>query len=313
MEHKRIFLLPGEYCITKSPALISTLLGSCVAVSLFNKKLNFGGMNHFMLPKMPESSSKSTKYGDYSTELLIKFMKKGDPNLANIEAMMFGGGHVVGHLHSGNGIANANIQIAREVLNKHNIKIIKEDVGGNNGRKIYCQSWDNQVTVGIIEKSEYTKEVTMKRNYPAKNKIRLLIVDDSSLVRSIIRQSVSDDPEIEVIGEAVDPFEAREKILEADPDVITLDIVMPRMDGISFLKKLMVYKPLPVIIISTIAQKGSTQRLRADKIGAFEIIDKEDLKLYQGGNQAKLILAGKIKLAARAPIKKKTIEEIKDI
>ncbi|MCH7696333.1 MAG: response regulator, partial [Proteobacteria bacterium] len=153
----------------------------------------------------------------------------------------------------------------------------------------------------------------MKKEYLAKNTIRLLIVDDSLLVRSIIRRAVEDDPEIEIIGEAADPFEAREKIMDTDPDVITLDIIMPRMDGISFLKKLMVYKPLPVIIVSTIAQKGGKQRLRADKIGAFAIIDKEDLKLYQGGNQAKLILTEKIKLAARTPIKKKTVEEIKDI
>tara|TARA_B100000315_G_scaffold190544_1_gene180617 strand:- start:212 stop:934 length:723 start_codon:yes stop_codon:yes gene_type:complete len=240
-------------------------------------------------------------------------MTRGDPDIRNIEAMMFGGGHVVGHLHSGDGIAKANILIAREILEKRRIKIIKEDVGGTSGRKIYYQSWDRHVTVKKIEKSNYTKEVAMKKEYLQKNKIRLLIVDDSSLVRSLIRKSVADDSEIEVIGEAADPFEAREKILETDPDVITLDIIMPRMDGISFLKKIMVFKPLPVIIISTIAQKGSPQRLRADKIGAFEIIDKEDLKLYQGGKQAKLILTEKIKLAARSPVKKKTAGDVKDL
>lgn len=313
MEPKRVFLLPGEYCVTKSPTLISTLLGSCVSISLYNKKIKFGGMNHYMLQKSPDPDSNGPKYGDYSNEMMIKFMKKVDPNPANIEAMLFGGGHVVGHLHSGNGIANGNIQIAREILKKHNIKIVKEDTGGNNGRKLYYQSWDNQIKISKIVKSEYSKEAAIKKEYLSKNKIRLLIVDDSALVRTIIRQALSDDPEIEVIGEAADPFEAREKILEYDPDIITLDIIMPRMDGISFLKKLMVYKPLPVIIISTIAQKGSVQRARADKIGAFDIIDKEDLKLYQGGDKAKLILTQKIKTAVRTPIKKKTIEEIKHI
>lgn len=313
MEQNKVFLLPGEYCITKKPTLISTLLGSCVAVSLFNKKLKFGGLNHFMLPKMPDQAATSTKYGDYSTEMLIKFMKKGDPYLSNIEAMMFGGGHVVGHLSNGGDIANANIQIAREVLKKHDIKIIKDDTGGNNGRKIYYQSWDNQIKIKKIQKSQYVEDVTKKQNYLAKNKIRLLIVDDSSLVRSIIRQAVSDDSEIEVIAEAADPFEAREKILEFNPDVITLDIIMPRMDGISFLKKIMIYNPIPVLIISTIAQKGSLQRSRANKIGAFDVFDKEDLKLYQGGDKAKILLTEKIKIAARTPINKKTIEEIKNI
>lgn len=313
MEPKRVFLLPGEYCVTKSPTLISTLLGSCVSVSLYNKKLKLGGMNHYMLQKSPDPASNSPKYGDYSNEMMIKFMKKVDPNPANIEAMLFGGGHVVGHLHSGNGIANGNIQIAREILKKYNIRIVKEDIGGNNGRKLYYQSWDNQIKIDKIVKSEYSKEVAIKQEYLSKNKIRLLIVDGSVLIRTIIRQALSDDPEIEVIGEAADPFEAREKILEYNPDIIILDIIMPQMDGISFLKKLMVYKPLPVIIISTIAQKGSVQRARADRIGAFDIIDKEDLKLYQGGDKAKLILTQKIKTAVRTPIKKKTIEEIKHI
>lgn len=313
MEPKKVFLLPGEYCVSRSPINISTLLGSCVAVSLYNKKLKFGGMNHYMLPKSPDPHPKSTRYGDYSNELLIKFMKKGDANSANIEARILGGGHVVGHLHSGDGIAKANIEMARGILKKHDIKIIKEDVGGTFGRKIYCQTWDNKLTVTIIQKSEYTKKAELKSQYLAKNKIRLLIVDDSALVRSILKMALSGDNEIEVIGEAADPFEAREKILELDPDIITLDIIMPRMDGITFLKKIMVYKPLPVIIISTIAQKGSAQRERAEKIGAFDIIDKEDLKLYHGKEKAKHILAQKIKIAARTPIRKKTLDEIQNI
>lgn len=313
MEPKKVFLLPGEYCVTKRPSLVTTLLGSCVAVILFNKKLKFGGINHYMLSNTPDSVSNSTKYGDYSTEMMIKFMEKEDHNLANLEAMLFGGGHVVGHLNCGDGIAKDNIQIARSILKRHGIRIIKEDVGGTNGRKIYYQSWDNLVTVNTIQKSLYMKEAEIKLKYLSKNKIRLLIVDDSSLVRKIIRQFVMDDPEIEVVAEAADPFEAREKILEYDPDVITLDIIMPRMDGISFLKRIMLYKPLPVIIISTIAQKGSFQSLRAGRIGAFAVYDKENLNLYQSGNEAQCNLIRKIKIAARTPIEKKAIEDLKDL
>jgi two-component system chemotaxis response regulator CheB len=99
-------------------------------------------------------------------------------------------------------------------------------------------------------------------------------------------------------------------MLEIDPDVLTLDIIMPKMDGVTFLKKLMLHMPLPVIVVSSVAQKGSTQRLRAQEIGAFDVIDKQDLKMYEGLATITQILTTKIKQASLAHVKKRTIEEI---
>ena len=94
-------------------------------------------------------------------------------------------------------------------------------------------------------------------------KIKVLVVDDSAVVRKMICDSLAKDPQIEVVGTAPDPYIARDKILELNPDVLTLDIEMPRMDGITFLKILQQHRPIPVIIISSLTQAGSNAALEA--------------------------------------------------
>lgn len=106
------------------------------------------------------------------------------------------------------------------------------------------------------------------------SKIKVLIVDDSAIVRKIFTNELSRQPDIEVIGSAPDPFVARDKIVNLKPDVVTLDVEMPRMDGITFLRKLMKYHPLPVIIVSSLTPNGSRMALEALEIGAVEVIAK---------------------------------------
>lgn len=110
----------------------------------------------------------------------------------------------------------------------------------------------------------------MKRERP----IRVLVVDDSELVRRILVETLQRDAEVEVISTAGDPYEAREKIAAQAPDVVTLDIEMPRMDGLTFLEKLMRYHPLPVIIISSLGRSGSGPAIEALRLGAVEVVQK---------------------------------------
>ncbi len=104
--------------------------------------------------------------------------------------------------------------------------------------------------------------------------IRVLIVDDSAIVRKVLSSELSRYEDIEIVGTAVDPYVAREKILKLQPDVLTLDVEMPRMDGLSFLAKLMKHHPLPVVIVSSLTPKNSETALRALQLGAIEVVSK---------------------------------------
>jgi two-component system, chemotaxis family, protein-glutamate methylesterase/glutaminase len=105
-------------------------------------------------------------------------------------------------------------------------------------------------------------------------KIRVLVVDDSAVVRRCVRDVLSADPEIEVVGTAVDPYAARDLIAEKAPDVVTLDLEMPRMDGLTFLRLLMEHRPLPVLIMSSLTAEGSAYALEALRLGAVDVLPK---------------------------------------
>lgn len=132
--------------------------------------------------------------------------------------------------------------------------------------------------------------------------IRVLIVDDSALIRQMLTEILVGDREIEVVGAAPDPIIAREKIKALNPDVITLDIEMPRMDGLSFLEKLMALRPTPVVVVSTLTQKGADAALRALELGAVDYVAKPLLDIRQGLSALGEELIAKVKTAAAARI-----------
>lgn len=131
--------------------------------------------------------------------------------------------------------------------------------------------------------------------------IKVLIVDDSAVIRKVLTDQLSRERGIDVIGSAPDPYVARDKIVRLKPDVITLDIEMPRMDGLTFLKKLMKHYPLPVIIVSSLTQKGSKMAMEALSSGALEVISKPSAA-YSVGDMG-VQLADKIRAVARVDVK----------
>ena len=131
-------------------------------------------------------------------------------------------------------------------------------------------------------------------------KIRVLIVDDSAVVRQTLEDILSSDPQIEIMGTAVDPYVAAERLKKEVPDVITLDIEMPRMDGLTFLRKIMKQRPIPVVICSSVAGEGTTNALKALEYGAVEIITKPKVGTKKFLEEAKIRLIDKVKAAAMA-------------
>jgi two-component system chemotaxis response regulator CheB len=135
--------------------------------------------------------------------------------------------------------------------------------------------------------------------------IKVLVVDDSAVVRQILQGVLSADPEIQVVGTAPDPFVARDLIVERKPDVITLDMEMPRMDGITFLRKLMHYFPMPVIVVSSLTPEGSKLALDALSAGAVDVMCKPGAAFTVGDMANELV--EKVKIAAHAKVGRKTL------
>lgn len=132
--------------------------------------------------------------------------------------------------------------------------------------------------------------------------IKVLIIDDSAMIRKVFEQELSKDPEIEVVGTAPDPFVGRDKIVYLKPDVITLDVEMPRMDGLTFLEKLMKHYPMPVVVVSSLAQRGGDVALKAIELGAVEVLCKPG-SAYSVGDMSEQLIE-KVKAAANVHISK---------
>lgn len=140
--------------------------------------------------------------------------------------------------------------------------------------------------------------------------IRVLIVDDSATARAVLREILESDPSIEVVATASDAYVARDKIVELKPDVVCLDVEMPRMDGITFLKRLMHYMPLPVVMVSSLTQNGAKTTLEALEAGAVDFVGKPHSHIYDGVESMREELLSKIKMASRVRVRQRSLESM---
>lgn len=140
--------------------------------------------------------------------------------------------------------------------------------------------------------------------------IKVLVIDDSSTARAVISDILQSDPEIQSIDVAADAYIARDKIVKNPPDVICLDVEMPRMDGITFLKKLMVHMPTPVIMVSSLTKKGAKITLEALEAGAIDFVAKPHSNIYGGSQEIREELLDKVKAASRVHVKKRKKEDL---
>lgn len=133
--------------------------------------------------------------------------------------------------------------------------------------------------------------------------IKVLVVDDSALIREVLARMLTRDGDIDVVGTATDPIDAREKIKQLDPDVVTLDIEMPNMNGLAFLEKLMRLRPTPVVMVSTLTKKGASETLLALELGAVDFVAKPSAELAGGLDAFGIGLRDKIRAAARSDVR----------
>lgn len=138
-------------------------------------------------------------------------------------------------------------------------------------------------------------------------KTKVLIVDDSALIRAVMSEIVNSQPDMEVVGVAPDPLVARDLIKRLNPDVLTLDVEMPKMDGLDFLEKLMRLRPMPVLMVSSLTERGSEITMRALELGAVDFVTKPKISIQSGMREYADVIADKIRATARARIKPRTL------
>lgn len=134
-------------------------------------------------------------------------------------------------------------------------------------------------------------------------KIKVLVVDDSALIRSVMKEIIDSQPDMETVGAAPDPIVAREMIKRLNPDVLTLDVEMPRMDGLDFLEKLMRLRPMPVVMVSSLTERGSEITLRALELGAVDFVTKPKISIRSGMQEYTEMITDKIRAASKAKLR----------
>ena len=134
------------------------------------------------------------------------------------------------------------------------------------------------------------------------SKTKVLVIDDSALMRQVLTEILSKAPDLEVVGAAADPYQAREKILALKPDVLTLDVEMPRMDGLTFLGKLMRSRPMPVVMVSTLTEKGCDTTLKSLELGAVDFVTKPRIDMSDGMVDIGTEIVEKVRTASRAKV-----------
>jgi chemotaxis protein CheD len=145
VEVYRYHLTPGQIFTCAEQAMVSAVLGTCVAVCLHDRRLKIGGMNHFLYPKSGFFGSASNDYGDVSITTLINRLRRQGSRIEDLEAQIFGGGEIQGERWGSTG--GKNVKIARKILNKNGIKIVSEDVGGLKGRRLIFHTGTNEALV----------------------------------------------------------------------------------------------------------------------------------------------------------------------
>lgn len=307
---KTYYLFPGKFAAFKEETVISTLLGSCVAVAIHDPITGIGGLNHYLLPDGFEDVRENARYGVYAIPMLIEECLRLGAQRENLQAKIYGGGNVINISHAKESIGKTNIDLAEQLLKKFGIPVLERNVSGECARTIKM----NTASFEVVHKTsssnnqgeEYSIDVSGFKPLAVAKNVKVLVVDDSATVRTLFTSIFSKNG-LEVVGAAADAYQARDLIVNKKPDVITLDIEMPKMSGVLFLEKIMKHHPIPVVMVSSLASTGEAA-LKSLELGAVEFVHKPSQFDPAALTSLATTLINKVQAAASANVLKKIKE-----
>ena len=232
---------------------------------------------------------------------------------SRLQAKIFGGSEIIPG--QSDTVGKNNIRFIKAFLEMEGIPIVSSDLGGKTARKIFFFPHNGKVMVKRITQN-VNKIVGIEDKYQQKakigtvkmftnRKIKLLIVDDSILIRTFLKELFASQQDFEIIGTASNPYQARDIMRRNWPDVITLDVEMPRMNGIDFLRKIMRSRPTPVVMISTLTKDRAAITLEALEIGAVDYFPKPEGGSWKALGIIKEDVLKKVRNASRSNIRKR--------
>lgn len=301
MSLKTVFIKSGE-CYYGGGEMVHTTLGSCVAVCVFDRRRGIGGMIHFRLPVRPpgQVNGDNLDFGDLAVLQLLRRFKQDGSHPRDLDVSILGGLLTDPASHGANSkaddIARENVIVADKILADLGLRAAKRLVNRRaKSLQIRMNSSTGNIDVQLDRKR--TSDVARAPNSP----VRVLVVDDSKTVRALLKQILGKNPKIEVVGEAADAFEAEALRSKLSPDVMTLDLHMPKKDGVTYLRELMASHPMPVILVSDLSSKNAGPVMQALELGAFDYLHKHPPDEFEEMTEKlhKLVLA-----AAVTPVKK---------
>jgi two-component system chemotaxis response regulator CheB len=269
---KQIFIKNGNLHLAKEPMMLECLVRESVAVCVFDKSKKTGGLAHFSFP----STRKATDENDNKIaknaiiNILKNFKEKIGSNKQDLEIKLVGGSTT-----GVDQVGLANIKVAKKLLNSFGLSVKAESTGGEFNKKIQFNSQNGDIKIKTLKSL-----ITLNKNTDntLDKIIKVMIIDDSKPVRMVLRKIIEAQKNMEVVGEAENPYEAMELRKTILPDVITLDINMPKMDGITYLKNYMTSDPIPTIIVTDYNLEDSGPVFEGLENGAFDYVKKPSIK-----------------------------------
>lgn len=316
---KSHYLFPGKLAAFKEETVISTLLGSCVAVALHDPVAKVGGLNHYLLPEAPDGDVPNPRYGNYAIPELINEVERVGGDRKRMEAKIYGGANVINAAKTGLNIGDRNIELAKRLLSASGIRILEQHVAGEQARTIKFNTATSKIILNVggeaaegeVVSSRPAVDISGFRPLAAAKNVKVLVVDDSATVRNLFT-SIFTKNGLEVVGAAADPYQARDLIAQKKPDVLTLDIEMPKMSGVMFLEKLMKHHPIPVVMVSSLGSTGDAA-MKSLELGAIEFVHKPSQFDPSVLKDLAETLVEKVKAAASVNILKKLKEAPKPV